>query len=57
MTYKNVLDQELQVMDQTAAALLKENNIPSLVFSMKGDNNLIRAIENTSIGTMIGREI
>lgn len=57
MTYKNVLDQELQVMDQTAAALLKENNIPSLVFSMKGDNNLICAIENTSIGTMIGREI
>lgn len=57
MTYKNVLDQELQVMDQTAAALLKENNIPSLVFSMKGENNLIRAIENTSIGTLIGREI
>ena len=57
MTYKNVLDQELQVMDQTAAALLKDNDIPCLVFSMKGDNNLIRALENTSIGTIIRREI
>lgn len=57
MTYKDVLDQELQVMDQTAAALLKDNDIPCLVFSMKGDNNLIRALENTSIGTIIRREI
>lgn len=57
MTYKNVLDQELQVMDQTAAALLKDNDIPSLVFSMKGSNNLIRALENTTIGTIIRREI
>ena len=57
MTYKNVLDQELQVMDQTAAALLKDNDIPSLVFSMKGDNSLIRAFENDTIGTMIRKEI
>lgn len=57
MTYKNVLDQELQVMDQTAAALLKDNDIPCLVFSMKGENNLIRALEHTSIGTMIRREL
>lgn len=57
MTYKNVLDQELQVMDQTAAALLKDNDIPCLVFSMKGENNLVRALEQTSIGTMIRREI
>ena len=57
MTYKNVLDQELQVMDQTAAALLKDNDIPCLVFSMKGKNNLVRALEHTSIGTMIRREI
>ncbi|NMB03871.1 MAG: UMP kinase [Tissierellia bacterium] len=57
MTYKNVLDQELQVMDQTAAALLKDNDIPSLVFSMKGDNSLIRALENDTIGTMIRKEI
>lgn len=57
MTYKNVLDQELQVMDQTAAALLKDNDIPCLVFSMKGENNLVRALEHTSIGTMIRREL
>lgn len=57
MTYKDVLDQELQVMDQTAAALLKENNIPCLVFSMKQEGNIIRALENSAIGTMIRREI
>lgn len=57
MTYKNVLDKELQVMDQTAAALLKDNDIPCLVFGMKGENSLVRALENTSIGTMIRREL
>lgn len=56
MTYKDVLDQELLVIDQTAAALLKENKIPSLIFDMKEENNIVAALENVSIGTLIGGE-
>ncbi|WP_459128758.1 UMP kinase [Guggenheimella bovis] len=57
MTYKQVLNQELQVMDQTAAALLKETDIPCLVFAMKEEGALIRALEDESIGTIIRKDV
>ncbi|HHX03524.1 MAG TPA: UMP kinase [Tissierellia bacterium] len=56
MTYKEILDLDLQVMDQTAATLLRENNIPCFVFSMKEEQSLIRALESQTEGTMIRRE-
>lgn len=56
MTYKEILDLDLQVMDQTAATLLRENNIPCYVFSMKEEQSLIRALESQTEGTMIRRE-
>ncbi len=55
MTYKELLEKELMVMDQTAATLLKENNIPSLVFDMTKENSIITALENDTVGTMIRR--
>lgn len=55
LTYKNIMDKELQVMDQTAAALLKENNIPSLIFSMKEKNCIINALSEENCGTIIRR--
>lgn len=54
MTYKELLNKELQVMDQTAAQMLKENNIPSLVFSLLKDNSITEAFKNNKIGTIIG---
>jgi uridylate kinase len=56
MTYKEILDLDLQVMDQTAATLLRENDIPSFVFSMKAEKSLIRALESLTDGTIIRRE-
>ncbi len=56
MTYKQLLERELMVMDQTAVALLKENNIPSLVFSMVEDNAIVKAIEDDTVGTIIRRD-
>ncbi len=56
MTYKEILDLDLQVMDQTAATLLRENNIPCFVFSMKSEQSLIRALRSQNEGTMIRRE-
>ncbi len=56
MTYKQLLERELMVMDQTAVALLKENNIPSLVFSMVEENAIVKAIEDDTVGTIIRRD-
>ena len=55
MTYRDIIVNGLQVMDQTAATLLSENDIPSFVFSMKEENSLVLALETQGQGTIIRR--
>lgn len=55
MTYRDIIVEGLQVMDQTAATLLMENSIPSFVFSMQEENSLVNALENKEKGTIIRR--
>ncbi len=54
LTYSHVLTQDLRVMDSTAIALCKENNIPILVFNLGVRGNIRRAINGESIGTLVG---
>jgi len=54
LTYAHVLAQDLRVMDSTAIALCKENNIPILVFDLTVRGNIHRAILGESIGTLVG---
>lgn len=54
LTYGHVLTQDLRVMDSTAIALCKENNIPILVFDLSGRGNIRRAVMGESIGTIVG---
>lgn len=53
LTFKEVLDKELKVMDSTAAALCRDNNMPILVFSMKDPDNIVRALCGENIGTLV----
>ncbi len=53
ITYRQLLNMELGVMDQTAATLLKENDIPSLVFKMRGENSLLEIINDPGKATVI----
>ena len=53
LSFKEVLDKELKVMDSTAASLCKDNNIPILVFSVKEPENIYRAITGEKIGTIV----
>ena len=55
MTYKEILDKELKVMDLTAATMLNDNDIPIIVFGMKDPQNIIRVVKGESLGTKIGR--
>jgi uridylate kinase len=54
LTYADVLAQDLRVMDSTAIALCKENNIPIIVFDLSTRGNIRRAVMGESIGTFVG---
>jgi uridylate kinase len=53
ISFKEVLEQNLQVMDSTAAALCKDNNIKIVVFDMNVEGNIRRAAASEKIGTLI----
>ncbi|OCQ99398.1 UMP kinase [Oscillatoriales cyanobacterium USR001] len=54
LTYSHVLTEDLRVMDSTAIALCKENNIPIIVFDLSVRGNIYRAVMGESIGTFVG---
>jgi uridylate kinase len=54
LTYGHVLANDLRVMDSTAIALCKENNIPIVVFDLTVKNNICRAVMGEKVGTIVG---
>jgi uridylate kinase len=56
ITYIDVIQQQLKVMDTTAVSLCMDNNIDIVVFNMSDTNNLIRVINGEKIGTTIRKE-
>lgn len=53
LTFDEVLDRRLRVMDQTAFTLCRENNLPLVVFDMAAPDGLLRAAGGETIGTVI----
>ena len=53
LSYIDVLDQGLQVMDSTATSLCMDNNIPILVFGLDEPGNIKRAMYGQNIGTLV----
>lgn len=54
LTYSHVLEKDLKVMDGTAIALCKDNNIPIMVFDLSVRGNINRAVMGEPIGTIVG---
>lgn len=54
LTYNHVLTHDLKVMDSTAIALCKDNDIPILVFNLSVAGNIRRAFLGETIGTIVG---
>lgn len=54
LTYGHVLSHDLRVMDGTAIALCKENDIPIVVFDLSVPGNIIRSVRGEQIGTLVG---
>jgi uridylate kinase len=53
LTFREALDQDLQVMDRTAFTLCMENALPIMVFDMFQPGNMRRAVRGEDIGTWV----
>ena len=57
LSYLEVIQQGLQVMDSTASTLCMDNDIPLVVFSIMENGNIKRAVQGEKIGTVVRRDI
>ncbi|HZK38616.1 MAG TPA: UMP kinase [Clostridia bacterium] len=53
LSYSQVLNKNLTVMDSTAASLCRDNKIPILVFNLNEPNNIVAAVCGKKIGTIV----
>ena len=57
ITYQEVLEQRLQVMDASAISLCMDNNLPIIVFNMRASGNILRVVTGTpGVGTKVCME-
>ncbi len=54
LTYQDVLEKDLKVMDAAAISLAKDAGLPVIVFNMQVPGNIERAIKGEEAGTMVG---
>ena len=53
ISFQNVLDKNLKIMDSTAFTLSQENNLPIIVFNMNVKGNLLSLVKGNKIGTKV----
>ncbi|REJ78951.1 MAG: UMP kinase [Acidobacteria bacterium] len=57
ISYQEVLERRLRVMDSSAISLCMDNNLPIMVFNMKTEGNVLKAVMgDTTIGTLVTAE-
>ena len=56
VTYSRVLADDLKVMDASAVALCRDNNIPIVVFSIREKGNLARVLKGEGVQTVVTNE-
>jgi uridylate kinase len=56
LTFLEVLNKGLGVMDSTASSLCMDNNIPLIVFNISEEGNIRRAVMGEKIGTIVKGE-
>ena len=53
ISYMEVLERDLKVMDSTATAMCRDNKMPLLVFAIEDPENIVRAVKGEKIGTIV----
>ena len=53
ISYLDILNKDLKVMDSTATSLCKDNNIPLVVFGIDEPENIVKIVKGEKIGTIV----
>ncbi|MFN8282233.1 MAG: UMP kinase [Chitinophagales bacterium] len=53
ISFDEVMQKNLRIMDQTAFALCKENKMPIIVFNIRERGNILRILQGEKIGTLV----
>jgi len=53
ISYIDILNQDLKVMDSTATAMCRDNNIPLRVFAIEQPENIVKVVMGENIGTIV----
>ena len=53
ISYLDILNKDLKVMDSTATSLCRDNNIPLIVFGINDPENIVRIIKGEKVGTIV----
>ena len=56
ISYLDILNKDLKVMDSTATSLCRDNMIPLIVFGINDPDNIVRAVKGEKIGTLVEEE-
>ena len=56
LTYTDIVNQGLKVIDSTAATMCMENGVPTLAFGLNEKDSILRAVCGEKIGTLISAE-
>ena len=57
LSYLDVIKKRLGVMDVTAISMCMEHRLPIIVFNLRREGNIARAVRGEPIGTIIGEEV
>ena len=53
ITYLDILNKDLKVMDSTATSLCRDNKIPLIVFGINEPENIVKIVKGEKIGTIV----
>jgi uridylate kinase len=53
ITYQEVLEKQLKVMDASAISLCMDNDLPIVVFNMRTPGNIVRVVSGETVGTRV----
>ncbi|MCD7845804.1 MAG: UMP kinase [Oscillospiraceae bacterium] len=53
ITYRRILEEHLNVIDSTAACLLQDNAIPTMIFALNPPENIVRVVCGERLGTIV----
>ncbi|HEX8187710.1 MAG TPA: UMP kinase [Pyrinomonadaceae bacterium] len=56
ITYQEVLEKQLKVMDASAISLCMDNDLPIVVFNMRNSGNIVRVVSGETVGTTVCNE-